>query len=60
MISILVHLNQIFASHHVETMKNAKIASGEKFPKLKIKSVHIIVTVLTLLLTPPLSYVTMT
>ena len=60
MISIHVRLNQIFASRHAANMKNAKTASGEKFPNLKIKSVHIIVTVLTLLLTPHTLYATMT
>lgn len=56
----LVLLSQIFASRHVEAMKNAKTANGQKSSNPKIKSVHIIVTVLTLLLTPPLLYVTMT
>ena len=60
MIFSLAHLNQTPASRHVASMRNAKTVSGEKFPNLKIKSVYIIVTVLTPLLTLPLSYVTMT
>ena len=53
-------LNQTPASRHVAKMRNARIANGEKLLRPKIKSVHIIVTVLTLLLTPYALYATMT
>lgn len=36
----LVLLSQIFASRHVEAMKNAKTANGQKSSNPKIKSVH--------------------